>query len=142
MLTSLFNMRKSILKKTKNLTNTHSLSTTDVSPKPNSSKNDIKTPYKSSASQSSSYNVSRGRSCTKKHARQSSDSTSVERISHNSTKPSVHRPSSKSTKRGRQLEKIQVMAFTSILSPYFPRRVSVERPYDHPLSPTTRHFFL
>ena len=33
------------------------------------------------------------------------------------------------------------MAFTSILSPYFPRYESIERPYDRPLSPTTRQFF-
>ena len=32
------------------------------------------------------------------------------------------------------------MAFTSILSPYFPRYESIERPYDRPLSPTTCQF--
>ena len=123
-----------------NLTNIHSFNTTDVSLQPDSSNHDNEALHKPSNSQLSSCNVSRGRSRTKKNAKQPSDSTN-ERISHNSTKPSVHRKSSKFTKRGRQLEKIQVMAFTSILSPYFPRRVSLERPYDRPLSPPTRHFF-
>ena len=122
------------------LTNIHSFATTDVSLQPDSSDHDNEALHKPSNSQLSSCNVSRGRSRTKKNAKQPSDSTK-ERGSHNSTKPFVHRPSSKSIERDRQLKKIQAMAYTSILSPYFPRHVSLERPYYRPLSPTTRQFF-
>ena len=104
-----------------NLTNIHSFNTTDVSLQPDSSDHDNEALHKPSNSQLSSCNE-RGRS-------------------RHSTKSFVRRPSSKSIRRDRQLQKIQAMAYTSILSPYFPRHVSLERPYDRPLSPTTRQFF-
>ena len=106
------------------------------------SKSSTRSSSRSSSPSSSSLHryTSRNGSTSPYRTPQPSRSSSRGRSRH-STKSFVRRPSSKSIRRDHQLQKIQAMQYTSVLSAFFPRHESLERPYYRPLSPITRQIF-